>query len=602
MIITALASYYEQLLKEHPDEVAKPGWTTCRIKHRLVISEDGTLIKIIPASEKNGTPRVVPAQEKRTSGVKANFLCDTSAYFFGVDAKKKDDVKDVKEKEERALLCFEASCLKHHELLDGVDSPVAKAILAYFDSWNPKDIPLQQEFGQAFQDACKSGNLAFALLDENGCLLYAEEDSDIAEIWDTNVSLCENDEGKMVCLVTGEKQTIAKLHPSIKGVVGAQSAGASLVSFNSPAFKSYGYDGEQGRNAPVGESVAQAYGLALNYLLSSSNHHILIGDTTVVFWSEHEDQGNTNLFSLLMGGRTSKSQVDSAGLDRNLTAVLLQLRLGKKPSLDGVDFASKFYILGLAPNNARLSVRFFFSGDFGGMLSNIEAHYRRIQLVHPPHEKSLLTPYRLLRAVENKEADNPVVSSELAGPLLKAILSNGKYPEGLYSNVLLRIKASREVSYVQAAIIKGYLIRNNGKLEEDVTIELNEKRCDVAYNLGRAFSYLGQIQEAANGKDTLTGRYLDSACSRPAVVFPSLLKLTNDHLRKLSREMPGYAVNLEKGLSSALSESVIDSFPNHLSLPEQGDFMLGYYHQKAKRYQKKEENPTKNIVNETKEV
>ncbi len=578
MIITALANYYEQLRRDHPDEVARPGWAPCKVKYRLVISEDGVPVELIPAEEKSGATCLVPAQEKRTSGVKANFLCDSSAYFFGFDAKGKT---------QRSIQCFEASKARHEEILRAVDSPVARAILAYYDAWNPADSSAGQDLGPEFQGACAGGNLTFALKTNKRDFLCAEKDELIADAWDAAGSGLDVTDEAMVCLATGERGTPAALHPSIKGVVGAQSAGASLVSFNAPAFESYGHAGEQGRNAPVSEKAAQAYGLALNYLLSNRSHHLRLGDTTVVFWSERADAGNTDLFSLLLGGRVGGAGSDGVAIDKNLESALENMRSGKPVDINGVEFGSTFYVLGLAPNNARLAVRFFLRGEFGDMLANICAHYRRIEVAHGQGSKSDLTPYWLLKAVENQESKNPVVSSELASPLVRAILGGGRYPEALFSNALLRVKATREVTYAQAAIIRSYLIRNCGKSEEEVTVGLNEIRNDTAYNLGRAFSYLGQIQEAANGKDTLTGRYLDSACTRPAMVFPTLLKLSTSHLEKLAKTKPGWAVNLEHGLMSTLSEGRVNAFPKQLSLAEQGDFMLGYYHQKESRYQKK---------------
>ena len=594
MMISALASYYDQLLREYPDKVARPGWTTCAVNNILVLSESGSLVRIVPMGDKHGTPKVVPAQAKKTSGVKADFLCDKAAYFFGIDPKM-----DSK----RSRKCFEASKARHHEILDGVSSSVASAITAYFDTWDPDDTVAIQRLGSVFIDACEKGKLTFALLTPDGCLQNAEEDRKISEAWDAFNANDFEDDTPMVCLATGRETVPAKLHPSIKGIVGANSAGASLVSFNAPAFESYGHDGEQGRNAPVGEKTAQAYGLALNQLLSDPSHRLRIGDTTVVFWSERADQENTDLFSMLLGGVPSgEAKRDATDIDRDLAAILSELHSGKRVDLGGVDLDATFYVLGLAPNNARLSVRYFLKDGFGSMLKNVEDHYHRIEVAHGPGERSVLTPYWLLRSVENREASNPIVTSELAPPFIRAILGGGRYPESLYSNVLLRIKANRDVTYAQAAIIKGYLIRNCGRSEDEVTVELNEGRNDVAYNLGRAFSYLGQIQEAANGKDTLTGRYLDSACSRPAIVFPMLLKLSNDHLRKLSREKPGLAISLEKGLVEVLSGDRVGAFPKQLSLVEQGDFMLGYYHQKAARYQKKIDDADIKSANEPKEA
>lgn len=543
--------------------------------------------------ERNGVARVVPTQVKRTAGVKANFLCDTASYIFGVDAKGKPD---------RAFRCFEASRVIHAQILNNVGSVVARAILAYYSSWNPGDSSTLQCLEAEFENACTGGNVTFAVLSDGGSLLLAEEDEAIASAWDERAIDVSADAGTMVCLATGEKGTPALLHPSIKGVYGAQSAGASLVSFNTPAFESYGHDGEQGRNAPVAEKTAQAYGLALNYLLSDRSHHIRMGDTTVVFWAEHADKGNADLFSLLLGGSIQSTTADGTTVDKNLESALGCIRTGKSVDLNGVDLGSTFYVLGLVPNNARLSVRFFMRGEFGDMLGNLAAHYRRIEVARDGNGRFALSPYWLLRAVENPESKKPVVSSVLSAPLLKAILSGSRYPEGLYSNALLRVKATREVSYAQAAIIKGYLIRNCGRSEEEVTVELNEERNSVAYDLGRAFAYLGQIQEAANRKDTLTGSYLNSACTRPAVVFPTLLKLSTSHLQKLSKDKPGWAISLEKGLSAVLPEERVASFPKRLSLPEQGDFMLGFYHQKARRYQKKSSEPAADAADDAKEA
>lgn len=578
MIISALAAYYEQLLWEHPDSAARPGWTSVQVKYQLVLSEDGALVGVIPAEGKRGQAKVVPEQVKRTAGVAANYLCDTSSYLLGIDGKGKPA---------RALDCFEASKRRHHEILDGVCSPVARAILAFYDSWDPSAAASNPILAHEMDGILAGGNLAFVVCDSNGELKAAIDDSSVCQAWDRLHSDSQDGLSPMICLATGERAPTARLHPSIKGVVGAQSAGASLVSFNAPAFESYGHDGEQGRNSPVGARTAQAYGAALNYLLSAQSHHLRLGDTTVVYWSERADEDNCDEFALLLEGRLpGQEDASTQDVDEKIKGILNNLSHGKNPDLDGVDLDATFYVLGIAPNNSRLSVRFFLRDSFGNILRNIKAHYERIAVVHGPSGRDYLSPYWLLKSVENDQSKNPVVTSELSAPLLRAILEGGRYPEALYSNVLLRIRASRTVKYEHAAIIKGYLIRNAKRTEEEVTFELNRERNNVAYSLGRAFALLGQIQEKANGKDTLTGRFLDSACSTPAMVFPTLLKLASDHMQKIGRESPGLAAYYDKGLMEILAEGHVDVFPKRLSQIDQGDFMLGYYHQKAARYKK----------------
>lgn len=579
MIISALASYYEQLLRDQPGAVARPGWQMKRVNYYLLLGSAGEVKSLMPVGDGVAKREAIPEQPGR-SGIKPPpyFLCDKPVYLLPMDA----DGANIER--------FYHAATLHTTILDGVESPLAKAVVAYFS--NAKS----QDFRVSTPELKENDWLLFAMVGADGDLLLPSEDDLIVAAWSRYCREAADADGKkgsvMVCAATGELCIPAILHPVINGIPGA-GANPKLVSFDkaSNAFASYGHDGEQGRNAPVGEGAARAYGFALNYLLSNREHRLRMnGDTTAVFWSERADCENANLFSLLLGGAPSGEERNKSASDRDLFAALSALRSGKRPDLGGIDFSSPFHVLGLAPNKSRLVVRFYLADSFGKMLENVEAHYRRIRVTHAPWEKEVLTPYWLLdaleRKVEGKKDIDPIVASELSAPLLRSILNNGRYPEALYSNCLLRVKATREVTYAQAAIIKAYLIKNCNRSEEQVTVELNEDRCDTAYNLGRAFAYLGWIQEVANNKNTLTGSYLDAACSRPAVAFPSLLRLSSAHLSKISKKKPGFAISLERGLSEILSEGRVDCFPKHLSLPEQGDFMLGYYHQKAKRYQK----------------
>lgn len=259
---------------------------------------------------------------------------------------------------------------------------------------------------------------------------------------------------------------------------------------------------------------------------------------------------------------------------------------GKPIDLEDVSLGDDFFLLGLAPNAARLAVRFFLHDSFGEMMRHVADHYRISDVVHSPNEVPYVTPYWLLKSLENPNAKNPVISSQLSAPLMQAILQGGRYPESMYENVLLRVRAERTVKREHAAIIRAYLIRNAKKSEREATVSANTDNKDVAYTLGRAFYVLEQIQEAANEKATIAGRYLSAACATPATTFPVLLKLSVAHLSKLSREKPGLAVHLEKQLGDLMAQQG-SSFPKRLSLVDQGSFLLGYYQQKQARYEKK---------------
>lgn len=588
-MLTELVSYYDQLTREHPTEVAPMGWCTRRVSYVLELSEEGELQAVIALTDTAAMNKMVPAQVKRAVNIAANYLCDNSSYFLGADNKGKPG---------RTKQCFEAAKELHHQILDDVDSVAAHAILSFFDSWDSDSAREHPAVIRAGDKVFAGGNMVFSIL-RGGEMLDALEDQSLRDAWETYNTDGMDDSSAMRCLVTGELAPVARLHPAIKGVYGAQSSGASLVSFNARAFESYGHDKEQGRNAPVSERAAEAYGTALNYLLSNPKHHIRLSDTTVVYWSDHNDNGNCQTFSMFMGGgKFGASDSNNEDTDRMIDAVMRSVAQGKYRELEGVDPNATFYVLGLAPSAARLSVKFFLCSSFGTILDNLAEHYRRTDIVHAPYEREFLSPYQLLREVENPKSKKPVVTPILNGPLLRSMLQNTAYPQALYTNALLRVHATQEnpdehirkVTRGRAAIIRAYLLKNRreaGYEEGSLTVKLNEERNETAYCLGRAFAILEWIQEAANGKATITNRYFNSANTTPSAVFPTMYRLSEAHLQKIKRNRLGYGKWLEHQLYEVLGEERVPTFPSRLTLDQQGDFILGYVHQKNKRYEKK---------------
>lgn len=604
MLLKDLSDYYDQLLENRPDDVAQPGWSSCYVKGFLEIDQDGRLRTIIPAAEKRGQALKVPEQAKKSSGIKANFLCDAISYFLGIPTSKKPgDSASAEEKAkyakeaDRARRCFEASRKLHHEILDNVDSPTAHAILSYYDSWDISGAEANPVLLSQTDVLAAGGFFAFSIASEND-ISIAMDDVDVKAAWNRHYEQDDADAASMLCLVSGEMSPVARLHPSIKGVVGAQSSGATLVSFNDRSSESYGHVEEQGRNAPVSKRVAQAYGTSLNYLLSDRAHHVRLGDTTIAYWSGYNDQANTEFISLMAfgGNMFIEAKTSEEGREQEqLDTTVRKLIQGKHVGIPGLDFDSPFYIVGLAPNASRLSVRFMLQSSFGTIAENIAEHYRCLDIAMPKGSRPFLVPFALLKAVENPHAKKPVFSSPLVAPLMRAILNGEKYPMGLYQAAILRIRATqddsdkgvRKVNRVRAAIIKACLIRNFGRSKEEVTVSLNERRSDTAYNLGRAFCLFESIQWYANeGETNIAARFMNSASATPAIVFPTLLRLANAHLKKLSTSKKGLAVNLKKHLTEVLGESRVPVFPQRLTLDEQGDFFLGYYHQFALRFER----------------
>lgn len=588
MILQALVEYYQTLLKR--GEVEEPGWSKARVSAEIVLNDEGELQGILSLQNavQRGKKQVltdtmmkVPEVFKRSSGVRPNFLCDNSSYFFGVDDKGKP---------KRSLECFEASQKFHHELLDGCPSTAAQAILSFFDKWQPEQGTQNPVFFQNKDAIFEASNLVFKI---NG--QFAQDDPAIQECWKKYKQGGQPNSMKEQCLVTGKIAEIAKVHPNIKGVRDAQSSGAALVSFNAPSLESFGHTGDQGLNAPVSEYAAFAYATALNELLRKGNS-MICGDTTVVFWAQSGEDTYSQFYSALMGGSDTHILEEE-----DIKSILEKITRGNPADLNGVVLSpdEPFYVLGLAPNAARLSVRFFWRNTFGTALKNINAHQERMKICRPSWENGNLPLYRLLNASINPNSKKSNASPLLAGSLLRSILQNSPYPEAMYRQFLLRIKADSgkdKITYPRAAFIKAYLIKNHEKeWGGEITMNVNENCNAIPYVLGRLFAVLEGLQQAANPgiNATIKDRYFNAACATPGTVFPVLLKLSNAHLNKLSKDKGGLAVTFQKKMGALLGKvSMPDQgspIPGRLTLDEQGMFILGYYQENQDRFTKKED-------------
>ncbi len=577
MILQALVDCYEALSAS--EKIARPGWGPVKASVALELTETGEIFQAIFLKEEveKGKKKVLvpkifdlPAPVKRTVGVAANFLCDNSSYILGFDEKGKP---------KRSLECFAACKALHEKILDGVESPAAKAVSAFFENWEPEKAREHPALQDYLDELLAGGNLVFRYDGQ-----FVHEDPAIRQAWQEYYDQ-SGDGPEMVCLVTGKTGPVENIHPSVKGVQGAQSSGAALVSFNAPAFCSYGK--EQNLNAPTSKYAAFAYTSALNYLIASPEYGSRVGDTTVLFWAK---SGNPEYSELAMwgifGGPAPYTEQELQSMVQNLCkgrAVTYEETL-LDPDMD-------FYILGLAPNAARLSVRFFLHNQFGSILQNVQAHYDRLEIVKPPFEKFEALPvWKLLSETVNQNSREKEPLPALAGETLRAILNNTRYPATLLNGVTMRIRAERKITWGRAAILKAYYLQNPHPdvPKEVLTVSLNPKSKNPYYTLGRLFSVLEAVQSAANPgiNATIKDRYFNSASATPSIVFPTLLNLSEKHRKKLAA---GQRIYYEKQIMELLAV-LGESFPTRLSLPQQGTFQLGYYHQTQERYQKKEEN------------
>ena len=580
MILQALAKHYENLAAE--GKVSKEGWCEAKVSYAIELMPDGKVKGFISlkTEEERGkkkvwvsTTRMVPQMVTRSSGVSSNFLCDNSKYMLGFD-------KDGSSK--RVLECFQAAKEKQLELLEQAEGEMAASIKAFFETWNPEKEEEKLKESEIWEALTDGGNLIFYM---NGC--EAQEDEEIKELWNEKQNSCDGEEGGNtgICLVTGKKAEISRIHRTIKGVPGAQSSGAALVSFNAPAFESYGK--EQSYNAPVGKYAEFAYTTALNYLLSQRNYTFQLGDTMVVYWAENGQKAYQDVFSFAL-----VPTVDNRETIREIFDCIKKDQPIKVEDIE-MDSEQRFYILGLAPNAARLSVRFFYQDSFGKILEHISEHYERMKIVQPSWETREYMSIRdmLMETVNQNSRDKSPIPN-MAAMVMQAVLSGGRYPASLYTDTLIRIRADqgeRKLSWGRTAILKAYLIRNTNWKEGVNYMGLNKENSEQPYLLGRLFAVLEFIQKDTNPgiKATIRDCYFNSACATPASVFPILIKLMNSHIKKLERDNLGAKISYENQLTEIMGK--LDEFPRRLTLEEQGKFDLGYYHQVQDKYTKRED-------------
>lgn len=590
MILQALNEYYQrkQASPDAADHLPAFGLEEKGIPFIIELDANGALVNIADTQEFVGKKKVaqrflVPKGVKKTSGVSANLLWDTAEYVIGVDTKGKAD----RVKEQHAAFIKRITELPARYQAE----PGIKAILRFMATL---DLTRMEALGVWEEIKTTNPYMSFRL---NGdaqliCqrlgLTSAEEDEEGATVING------------VCLVTGDETPIERLHPSIKGVWGAQSSGANIVSYNADAFRSYGK--EQGDNAAVGKQAAFAYTTALNHLLASgSRQRVQVGDTSTVLWAEKEHDLEKLVADLF--GEPPKDDPDRG--TEALKALYQAARSGKFVKGQAED---KFNVLGLAPNAARISIRFFETASAQDLAKRIEQHFDDLKVVHGPHGSDYLSLFRILTsiAVQGKAENIP---PNLGGDIMRAIVEGLPYPSTLLTLAVHRCRSEQakrdpkgyqNVSFTRAAVIKACLNRTIRRTNQtanqpqpEFTPMLDPTNTNNAYRLGRLFAALEKTQEDASPgiNATIRDRYYGAASSTPASVFSTLLRLKNHHIGKLH---PGQAVNREKLIGEIMNG--LDRFPGHLPLPEQARFALGYYHQRQAFFTKtdKQTDPSNN--------
>jgi CRISPR-associated protein Csd1 len=575
MILQALKDYYDRKAADPDGGIAPEGWERKEIPFVLVLDEKGKLIQIEDTREDEGNKKrgrifLVPQGVKKTSGIAANFLWDTGAYVFGL--MNTDDMSEGDKKKKAGRLPEQKKAFIERVKQELPDTSRKTALLSFLTSIDKIALERFPEWEDIYQS---NPVVSFRF---NGELeLYCQSDEIKQALSAKQTSGTEG-----LCLVSGEKDIISTLHTSIKGVWGAQPAGANIVSFNQDAFESYGKKKRQGLNAPVGEKAMFAYTTALNTLLASS-HRMQIGDASTVFWSDRKTQFEDD-FSLFF---TEPPKDDP---DKGAERIKILFNRPKTGSYAEDTGREEFFILGLSPNVARISIRVWKRGTVAEFAENIRQHFEDLAIVKPKGEPLYYSLWRLLvnTAIQDKSENIP---PNIAGDFMRAIIEGRPYPASLLQAVLRRIKSDTEnrVKPVRAALIKAYfnrLRRYNNSNEKELTMGLDKEQTSLGYRLGRLFAALEKIQEEANPgiNATIRDRYYGSACCFPVLAFNPLMRLKNHHLAKLDR---GRVIFFERLIAEIMGG--INAFPSHLDLQQQGKFAVGYYHQRQDFYTKKDE-------------
>ena len=570
-ILNSLVGLYGRLAADGTAPAV--GFSRENISYAVVLSPAGEVVDVHDVRDtSSGKPkpsrRVVPRAVKRTGQPVPNFLWDKTTFALGVGVREPARV----EREHAAFKDF------HRRLLATCEDPGARAFLRFLDRWRAEDFESHPAFRRYAEDM-RDANVVFRL-----------DDAEFLHKRPFVRDICLNslEQGaKGLCLVTGGRAAIARLHPSVKGVAGAQPAGASMVSFDKDAFKSFGK--EQGANAPVSERAAFAYTAALNTLLErDSGRRIRIGDATTVFWAEAAgDEAHAaaaeDLFSVLAEPPTDDEEtakvadwLAKVAEGKPVADWLAKVAEGKLP--EEVDPDTRFCVLGLAPNAARVSIRFWHRNSIGEFARRIGEHWSDLRL-EPAPWRTPPAAWRLLRetAAQGKAHNIPPT---LGGALMRAILGGGPYPRSLLAAVVGRMRADKHVTGRRAAICKMCLARDHG--EEEVPVSLSREEANPAYRLGRLFAVYERVQQAALGRKvnaTIKDRYFGAASATPASVFPLLGRNATHHLAKLRKEEKPVARWAESEIDEIIA-GMGTVFPRSLRLEDQGRFAIGYHHQR----------------------
>lgn len=595
MLIKALCDYYDVLASK--DLVLPDGYSEIPIKYKIVLTPEGQVDGIISCQEikielqKNGKEKekLVPTRmvfPKRTEkpGIESNVIEHRPLYIFGLNLEK-NGALNPNDKTGKAEKSHKAFVNKNLEFIEGLDSPMVDAYRAFLQNWKPEEevensniLELGKDYANAGFAFCLSGNPDYML----------QDDPQVRSKWKQEYAEKQSEPGERQaqCAITGEISDIARIHSKIKGIVGGAATGGVLIGFNNPSENSYGND--QSYNSNVSELAMRKYTEALNYVLQQQSHRIVMDETTIAFWAmDGGENHEMTLRELLMGQSDRKSEDDVNTMLKGLLSRAIEGRITSSELNkldDNLDEQVTFYIVGMKPNSSRISIKFIYCKKFGDVLWNVARFQDELQY---SEEVRVVSLSQIKKECISPKSSSEKVNPELFMKLFEAAVYGRKYPYSLLETMVRRVKTDKYINGTRAGIIKAYLMRNEKK--EGIKVSLDRDNVNEAYLCGRLFALLERIQKQAVGgtslNSTIKDKYFASATSKPASVFPTLIKLSQHHVRKLSDGSQVYYAKIMGEIMNSLG----DEFPKTLSLTDQGKFIIGYYQQEQSLYVSKKE-------------
>ncbi len=572
MILESLTRYFDTMCAK--GELAEHGWTSsAKITFGLDVSEEGEVLRLIDLRKETtirGKPvyhsrrMYAPASSGRSSNIAPIFLYDNASYILGIDEKDR-------------LQCFVASKKFHKYLLETVDHPAARAIVAFFNAWIPEEATEHELLAPNLDMLQKGANIMFCFDGQP-----VTEIKEIRDVWNTYVSRPDNTSPRAQCLVTGEYGPVALTHPMIRDFPGAKSTGAALVSFNIESACSDGH--KQNLNAPVNTKAAFAYTSALNYLVSNPACRCVVGNTTVLCWGDSADQRYQEaLMCALLGNDPDIIEELLLSLDDEEGILWRGDRLNPDEPLS---------VLGIAPNSARLAIRFFIHESFGEVLRNIAQHYidTAPKGIFTVCSKNIIPLWQFIAELKVGEK---LRENGMVGGILHAILGGSSYPALLGTVLLERIDSEMTINKRKMALLKAYNLRAHPDTTKEIFMpNPNQKESNnKLYMCGQLLSIYEELQyrTAPDVGRTVKDKYFRTAGATPAKVMPHLNEMGQYYLKKLSRKQPGLAVYFEQRISELILQIGPD-LPATVPETKRMHFIFGYYEQNAQRYAHKTKN------------